>query len=75
MSKKARTVLSTDNTITGTLNKDTSESSHALSLTFIEGSEVNGQKVLTTRYTDLTTTLDGSSDGESHWYYSYRYRF
>lgn len=63
--KKARTVLSTDNTVTGTLN--TSESSKTLSLTFIEGTNVNGKKVLTTKYTDLTTSLDGdgTSDGES----------
>ncbi len=63
--KKARTVLSTDNTVTGTLTKDTSESSQEISLTFIEGSEVNGKKVLTTKFTDLTTSFDGSSDGES----------
>lgn len=63
--KKARTVLSTDNTITGTLSKDTSESSQALSLTFIEGTEINGKKVLTTRYTDLTTKFDNSNDGEN----------
>lgn len=52
-SRKGRTVLSTD--------KDknmTSTSSKDVTVNFIQGSDVNGQKVLTTKYTDLTTIVE-----------------
>jgi hypothetical protein len=59
--KKARTVLSTD----ATTSKSLSESSHDLNVTFIEGAEINGKKVLTTKFTDLTTNFDTGGDGEN----------
>ena len=61
--KKARTVLTTTNSKETIANNG--ESTKKLSVSFIEGSTVNGKKVLTTKYTDLTTTFDASDDGES----------
>lgn len=52
--KRARTVL---------MNNSVA-SSKAVKVTFIEGSDVSGQKVLTTKYTDLTTTFEGDEDGD-----------
>ena len=52
--KKARTTLSTD------VSKDESsvvEQSGA-SINFIEGSDINGKKVLTTKFTELTTVFE-----------------
>lgn len=52
--KKARTTLSTD------ITKDESsvvEQSGA-SINFIEGSDINGKKVLTTKFTELTTVFE-----------------
>ncbi len=51
--KRARTVIM----------NDTVASSKAVKVTFIEGSDVGGQKVLTTKYTDLTTVFEGDEDG------------
>jgi hypothetical protein len=50
--KKGRTVLSSNNSI------NTAQSSNTVRVTFIEGTEVNGQKVLTSKFTDLTTVFD-----------------
>ena len=54
--KKARTILSASNDITK------NESSSSVSISFVEGSKVNGQKYLTTRYTDLTTSFESSEN-------------
>lgn len=48
--KRSRTVLSSD--------KDLSTSTKGTKIKFIEGREINGQKYLTTSYTDLTTSFD-----------------
>jgi murein DD-endopeptidase MepM/ murein hydrolase activator NlpD len=54
--KRARTVL----------QNDISLSSNEIKVKFIEGTEVSGRKVLTSRYTDLTTSFDNNqNDGES----------
>ena len=59
--KKGRTLLTTQSN-----GKSTGESSNTVRVTFIEGSDVNGKKVLTTKYTDLTTALDsGNNDSET----------
>ncbi len=52
--KRGRTVLSASN------DKQTVASSDSVSVTFIEGTEINGKKVLTTKYTDLTTVFDNN---------------
>lgn len=52
--KKGRTVL----TKTGDSSTGTRESTSNIAINFIEGSDVSGQKVLTTKYTDLTTIFD-----------------
>ncbi len=62
--KKGRTVLSTDSSITGVIS-NTGESTQDLKVTFIEGTNISGEKVLTTRYTDLTTSFDSNSDTEN----------
>lgn len=54
--KRARTVL-VNNSVA---------SSKSVKVTFIEGSDVSGQKVLTTKYTDLTTTFEGDEDGNQN---------
>jgi hypothetical protein len=50
--KKGRTVLVTEK------EKGFNESTKTISINFIEGSDINGQKVLTTKYTDLTTVFE-----------------
>lgn len=50
--KKARTVLMKEGS-TGSY-----ESTKEVSINFIEGSDINGVKVLTTKYTDLTTVFE-----------------
>lgn len=50
--RKARTVL------TKTEDVSTTESTNTIRLNFIEGSNVNGKRVLTTKYTDLTTVFE-----------------
>ena len=50
--KKARTVLMKEGS-TGSY-----ESTKEVSINFIEGSDINGKKVLTTKYTDLTTVFE-----------------
>ena len=58
--RKGRTVLSSKG------GASTTQSSDTVKVTFIEGSVVNGEKVLTSKFTDLTTVLDqGSGDGEN----------
>jgi LAS superfamily LD-carboxypeptidase LdcB len=61
--KKPRTVLTTS--AEGVENK--SRTSKGVSVTFIEGSKTNGngEKVLTTKYTDLTTSFDDSNESEN----------
>lgn len=56
--KKARTILTTSGV------KNIGNSSQSVRLKFIEGTQVGGEKVLTTKYTDLTTVLNGGDDGE-----------
>ena len=53
--RKGRTVLTTD-----TNKKGTVENVSTVKINFIEGSEINnsGKKVLTTKYTDLTTVFE-----------------
>jgi hypothetical protein len=58
--KKGRTLLTADKTV------KTSESSKTVSVTFIEGTEVNGQKVLTSKFTDLTTVFDKNNDSSEN---------
>lgn len=50
--KKGRTVLTKEPDL------GTRESTQNISINFIEGSTINGEKVLTTKYTDLTTVFD-----------------
>ena len=53
--KKGRTVLSKEGTV------GTTESTKEVSINFIEGSNINGKKVLTTKYTDLTTVFENGT--------------
>jgi hypothetical protein len=57
--KKGRTVLSANN------GNGTSESSKTVRVNFIEGSEINGVKTLTTKYTDLTTNFEKGNNDET----------
>ena len=50
--KKGRTVLVTEK------EKGFNESTKTISINFIEGSDINGKKFLTTKYTDLTTVFE-----------------
>lgn len=50
--KKGRTVLTKEE------KTGTRESTNNISINFIEGSKINGEKILTTKYTDLTTVFD-----------------
>lgn len=50
--KKGRTVLTKEPSV------GTRESTQNISINFMEGSTINGEKVLTTKYTDLTTVFD-----------------
>ncbi len=50
--KKGRTVLVTEK------EKGFTESTKTVSINFIEGSDINGKKFLTTKYTDLTTVFE-----------------
>ena len=59
-SKKARTVLTTEGN-----GNNIGESSNAVRVNFIEGTEINGKKFLTSKFTDLTTVFDGGNDGEN----------
>ena len=58
--KKGRTILMGNKTV------NTSESSQTVAVTFIEGTEVNGQKVLTSKFTDLTTVFDKNNDSSEN---------
>ena len=58
--KKGRTLLTASKGVTST------ESSKTVSVTFIEGTEVNGQKVLTSKFTDLTTVFDKDNDSSEN---------
>jgi hypothetical protein len=57
--KKGRTVL------TAGENETPIESSRDLTINFLNGSEVNGSRVLTTNYTDFTTLYDDNSKDSS----------
>lgn len=57
--RKARTIL------TSTGAKNVGNSTEKITLRFIEGSVINGEKVLTTKFTDLTTSFEDGGDGES----------
>lgn len=58
--KKGRTVLSADNK-----SKGSSENSETIAVNFIEGTNINGKHVLTTKFTDLTTIFDDNSSNEN----------
>ena len=53
--KSGRTVLTTEK------DKSTSNSEGPIAINFIDGSNINGKRVLTTAYTDLTTLFDDNS--------------
>jgi hypothetical protein len=57
--KKGRTVLSSN------IDTNTAQSSNTVKVTFIEGTEVNGEKVLTSKFTDLTTVFDKDTPSSS----------
>ena len=57
--RKGRTVLSSEGEV------DTTESNGTVEINFIEGSEINGEKVLTTKFTELTTVFDSSFNDET----------
>ena len=57
--KKGRTILSSNNGV------KTTQNSNSVRVTFIEGTEVNGQKVLTSKFTDLTTVFDKDTPNSS----------
>jgi hypothetical protein len=61
--KKGRTVLSSNNSGNKTINK--TQNSNDVTVTFIEGAEVNGKKVLTSKFTDLTTVFDKDTPNSS----------
>jgi lysozyme len=50
--RKGRTIL------TKTEDKSSVQNTNTIRLNFIEGSDINGKKVLTTKYTDLTTVFE-----------------
>lgn len=56
--RKARTIL------LQTKEKGTAESSSDVRISFIEGTQIGGEKVLTTSFTDLTTSFDSDNDPE-----------
>ncbi len=58
--KKGRTVLSADSKLKGS-----AENSDTIAVNFIEGSNINGKHVLTTKFTDLTTIFDDNSNNEN----------
>lgn len=62
-SRKERTVLVTKGN-GGTFINEGSNIDE-VKIRFLEGSKVNGQQVLTTSYTDLTTSFDKGNNGES----------
>lgn len=53
--RKGRTVLSKED------NGGVSESSQNIAINFIEGSKINGEKILTTKFTDLTTSFENGT--------------
>jgi GH24 family phage-related lysozyme (muramidase) len=57
--KKGRTLLVSDKNIA------TAESTDSVRINFIEGSNVNGKRTLTTKFTDLTTSLDSNNNPET----------
>ena len=57
--KKERTILT--KTATGNVGVN----SDAVRVRFIEGNEVGGKNVLTTKYTDLTTSFESGNDGNN----------
>lgn len=57
--RKGRTVLTDDG------EQNTRESSKTVEINFIEGSDVNGSKVLTTKFTDLTVVGDSEFNDET----------
>ena len=57
--KKGRTVLTAESK----KGSNSTQTNSNISIKFIEGTEINGEKVLTTKYTDLTTTFDKNDNG------------
>jgi len=55
--KKARTTLSTDSET----NNSVVTEQKRFAINFIDGSEINGKKVLTTKFTDLTTVFESDA--------------
>lgn len=62
-SKKARTVLITKPDGDGIVNQGSNTDD--VTIRFIDGSNVNGKKVLTTSYTDLTTSFEKGNQSEN----------
>ena len=62
--KKGRTILSSNNI----KNKETktTENSRNVRVTFIEGTVIGGQKVLSSKFTDLTTVFDKDNDSSEN---------
>ncbi len=58
--RKGRTLLTTDDKgkTSSTDNNNSSQNIAKIDVNFIEGSEVGGKKVLTSKFTDLTTVFD-----------------
>jgi hypothetical protein len=59
--RKGRTILIADSQTDST----SSESKKDLSISFLDGSNVNNKKSLTTRFTDLTTVFENNSNTET----------
>jgi len=57
--KKGRTILVSDK------NSSFGNSSDQITINFIDGSNVGGKKYLTTKFTDLTTSLDSNDNPET----------
>jgi len=55
--KKSRTTLSSDSTNDTSVVKE----QKGATINFIEGSEINGKKTLTTKFTELTTVFEGDT--------------
>lgn len=62
-SKKSRTILTTEKSGNRVINSG--GNTDRLTVNFIEGSDVSGKRVLTTEYTDLTTSFDSGNTDET----------
>ena len=62
--KKGRTILTTNNI--GENSTKSTQNSNNVRVTFIEGTEIGGQKVLSSKFTDLTTVFDKDNDSSEN---------